>query len=249
MLINTREELEKFKIKSKGFVQVGAHLGTEVQTFKKINPSSSIYLFEPQIELFKKLTQIFKDEINVKIYNCAIGNKKDSLTMYKDINNDSQSSSILKPKDHLKYHSYINFEKDLEEIINVETLDSFEINDANILCIDVQGYELKVLQGSKNFLKLCDAVLIEINRKEMYEGCPHVTEIDRFLKLFNLHRVKTSWWQGTIPWGDALYVKKDFINQISLLKYTFINKLNHRSSLFFILSKIQLLKKFFTNNL
>ena len=233
MLINTKEELEKFKIKSRGFVQVGAHLGSEVKIFKDINPSSSIYLFEPQIELYKKLKNIFKNELNVEIYNYAIGDKKEKLTMYKDTNNDSQSSSILKPKDHLKYHSYINFKKDLEEIINVETLDSFKIEDANILCIDVQGYELKVLQGSKNFLKKCDALLIEINRKEMYE----------FLKLFNLYRVKTSWWQGTIPWGDALYVKKNYIGKIKKIKITLINKLNHRSFVFFILSKINSLKK------
>ena len=38
MLINTKEELEKFKIKSRGFVQVGAHLGSEVKIFKDINP-------------------------------------------------------------------------------------------------------------------------------------------------------------------------------------------------------------------
>ena len=57
--------------------------------------------------------------------------------MYKDTNNDSLSSSIL-DKEHLKYHSYIEFEKD-NEIINVDTLDSFNINNANILCIDVQG--------------------------------------------------------------------------------------------------------------
>jgi len=243
MLINTKEELEKFKIKSRGFVLVGAHLGTEVKIFKDINPSSSIYLFEPQIELYKKLKNIFKNEVNVEIYNYAIGDKKEKLTMYKDTNNDSQSSSILKPKDHLKYHSYINFKKDLEEIINVETLDSFKIEDANILCIDVQGYELKVLQGSKNFLKKCDALLIEINRKEMYEGCPHVTELDKFLKLFNLYRVKTSWWQGTIPWGDALYIKKNYIGKIKKFKITLVNKLNHRSFVFFILSKINSLKK------
>ena len=76
MLINTKEELEKFKIKSRGFVQVGALLGSEVKIFKDINPSSSIYLFEPQIELYKKLKNIFKNELNVEIYNYAIEIKR-----------------------------------------------------------------------------------------------------------------------------------------------------------------------------
>ena len=107
---------------------------------------------------------------------------------------------VLQPKDHLKYHSYIKFEKDNEEIITINTLDSYKIHNANILCIDVQGYELKVLNGSKNLLNKIDALLVEVNRKEMYEGCPHISEIDKFLSDFNLVRVVTKWWNGTIPW-------------------------------------------------
>lgn len=169
----------------------------------------------------------------------ALGNLKQKETMYKDINNDSQSSSILKPKEHLKYHSYIEFEKDEEEIINVDTLDSFNIDDANILCIDVQGYELNVLKGSKKSLNNVEALIVEINRKELYEGCPHVSDLDSFLKDFNYIRIATKWWKNTIPWGDALYIKKNKITFSKFVKTNILNFINQKNITFYLLSRFK----------
>ena len=76
-----------------------------------------------------------------------------------------------------------------------------------IFYVDVQGYELNVLKGSKISLKNIDALLVEINRKELYDGCPHVSEIDSFLKDFNYVRIVTKWWKKTIP-GEMLYILK-----------------------------------------
>ena len=109
-------------------------LDKEVEIFKKLNKDAKIYLFEPQSELFEMLKVKYENDNCISLYNLALGDSKQKQTMYKDVNNDSQSSSILKPKEHLKYHSYIKFEKDNNEIINVDTLDSLNIDDANILC-------------------------------------------------------------------------------------------------------------------
>ena len=117
--------------------------------------------------MFQKLKLKYENDKYIALYNYALGDSKQTQTMYKDINNDSQSSSILKPKDHLKYHSYIEFEKDNRETIYVDTLDSFNIDNANVLCIDVQGYELNVLKGSKKFIEQCRSPCSEIDRKEI----------------------------------------------------------------------------------
>lgn len=237
MLINLDKEFKEYNIFPKGFIQVGAHIGQEVKIFKKLNSEAKIYLFEPQKELFQKLKMQYENDKYITLYNLALGDSKQTQTMYKDINNDSQSSSILEPKEHLKYHAYIEFEKDNDEIINVNTLDSLNIYDANILCVDVQGYELNVLKGSKTSLKNIDAILVEINRKELYEGCPHVSEIDSFLKDFNYVRIATKWWKKTIPWGDALYIKKDKITLFKLVITSISNFINQKNITFYILSR------------
>jgi|TARA_B100001057_G_scaffold313779_1_gene313891 FkbM family methyltransferase len=243
LLIDLEKEFKKYNIFPKGFIQVGAHIGQEVKIFKNLNNEAKIYLFEPQKELFQKLKIKYENDEYVSLYNLALGNSKQKQTMYKDINNDSQSSSILEPKEHLKYHSYIEFEKDHKEIIYVDTLDSFNIDNANILCIDVQGYELNVLKGSKKSLNNVEALVVEINRKELYEGCPHVSEIDNFLKDFNYVRIVTKWWRKTIPWGDALYIKKNKITLLKLALTHIYNFMNQKSITFYILSRFTYFKK------
>ncbi len=243
MLIDLEKEFKKYNIFPKGFIQVGAHIGQEVKIFKNLNNEAKIHLFEPQKELFQKLKIKYENDEYVSLYNLALGNSKQKQTMYKDINNDSQSSSILEPKEHLKYHSYIEFEKDNKEIIYVDTLDSFNIDNANILCIDVQGYELNVLKGSKKSLNNVEALVVEINRKELYEGCPHVSEIDNFLKDFNYVRIVTKWWRKTIPWGDALYIKKNKITLLKLALTHIYNFMNQKSITFYILSRFTYFKK------
>ena len=243
MIIDIENQLEKYKILVDGIIQVGAHKGGEVELFKKIS-NGKIYLFEPQKFLYEFLKNKFLKDSNINIYNVALGDKPGQLNMYKDKNNDSQSSSLLKPKDHLKYHSYIQFEYDSDEVIDVKTLNSYKIKDVNLICIDVQGYELNVLKGANSFLKQCEALLIEINRKELYVGCPEVKDIDKFLKSYGFIRVVTKWWKKTIPWGDALYVKKEKINLIVFLKLKVINFLNTKSMTYFILGKIITYKNF-----
>ena len=243
MLIDLEKELKKYNILPQGFIQVGAHLGKEVEIFKNFNKKANIHLFEPQKELFQKLKLKYGNDQYVSLNNLALGEIKQMQTMYKDINNDSQSSSILEPKEHLKYHSYIEFKKDNKEKIYVDTLDSFNITDANILCIDVQGYELNVLKGSKTTLNNIEAIMVEINRKELYKGCPHVSEIDNFLNDFNYIRIVTKWWKKTIPWGDALYIKKNRITYIKIVLISILNFINQKNITYYILSKLKFFKK------
>ena len=72
--------------------------------------------------------------------------------------------------------------------------------------MDVQGYELEVLKGSKETMKHVDYVYCEVNRDEVYENNAYVEELDAFLSDYGLTRVETSW-EGQI-WGDALYIKE-----------------------------------------
>jgi hypothetical protein len=89
----------------------------------------------------------------------------------------------------------------------VRTLDSFRISGCNVLMMDVQGYELEVLKGARETLGSIDHVFTEINRAELYEGCPMAEDLDLFLAGFGFFRAETDWAGGT--WGDAYYRKTD----------------------------------------
>ena len=57
-------------------------------------------------------------------------------------------------------------------------------DDVDFLSIDVQGYELEVLKGSKKILNQVNYVISEVNRTEQYKGCALVNELDEYLNGF-----------------------------------------------------------------
>ena len=48
-------------------------------------------------------------------------------------------------------------------------------------------------------------IIAEVNRDEMYEGCPMIEDIDEYLEEFGFQRIAVQWQSES--WGDALYSK------------------------------------------
>ena len=167
MLINFTNLYRKYKMDVKGIVHIGAHYGEEIQEYVD-NGIQKITVFEPLSGNFDVLSDRLKDvNADIEGYQVALGSKKGTATMYLS-SNEAQSSSILKPKDHLEHHPDVSF--DGTEEVEVETLDSYDIGGANFINIDVQGYELEVFKGAKKTLKKVDYIYCEVNRGEMYEN-------------------------------------------------------------------------------
>jgi hypothetical protein len=187
-----------------GIIQVGAHIGGELQTLKEL--SDNILMFEPQKNIFEQLLNNIKDEPSIIAENIALGSSAGKLKMYKEHSNGGQSSSLMMPALHTIQYPGIVF-TDTEEV-EVKTLDCYmegKSNKYNIMMLDVQGYELEVLKGATETLKTIEYILCEVNRAELYRGCPMVDEIDSHLSKFGFKRDVTSW--DGYTWGDALYVK------------------------------------------
>jgi FkbM family methyltransferase len=187
-------------------IHVGAHHGQEIGVYQSLG-FKYVLAFEPQEESFKILQENMKDYSNVFCYNFAIGNAVGSAKL--NIASNDQSSSILKPKKHLELHKDVLFDGTTQDVA-VVTLDyfmerNFPFIGFNTLNIDVQGFELQVLQGAKELLNTIRYVYVEVNKDEVYEGCGMVEEIDSLLALYNIVRVETDWAGGL--WGDAFYIK------------------------------------------
>ena len=203
---------------------IGAHKGQEVQDYLDLFPNAQIYLFEPQKKLFQYLQDNFEKFENISIYNFALGNTNSFSKMYIS-DNDGQSSSFYKPKFHLEEHPEISFKK-LEEIYSIKVLDELGIKEIDFLNIDTQGYEMNVLLGAVNLLSSnVKYIILEINKKELYEGCPLVKDIDRFLKKYDFVRTDTHFWMDSYSWGDAFYIKKYLISKKRYIFSKFKNKL------------------------
>lgn len=202
MLLSLENLINKYNCKINGVVHIGGHHGEEHESYKKYNIQNIIY-FEPMKSSFEILKNKVKDEAIV--INKALGNDNKKVQMNVEKNNQGQSSSILNPKIHLQQYPWIQF-TDKEEVEMIK-LDDFEFNknNYNFINIDVQGYELEVFKGAKNTLNNINYIVSEVNRAEVYEGCPHIKDLCDFLKEFNFELEEVVWAGET--WGDAFFKK------------------------------------------
>lgn len=196
MLINYDTLIEKYNVKITGVIHIGGHLGEEIPLYKK--QTNNIHIFEPLEECYNQI------DPTVNKYNVALGSADQILPF--NVASNGESSSLLTPKTHLQEHTWVIFNRQ-QRMVQVRTLDSYNIADCNFLNLDVQGYELEVLKGGSRTLDTIDYIYTEINVRELYENCAQLEELDNFLQQYS--RVETNLTQH--GWGDAFYVKKELL--------------------------------------
>jgi FkbM family methyltransferase len=205
MLINFTNLRRKYNMNINGVVHIGAHYGEEIQEYVD-NGIQKITVFEPLSKNFEVLAERLQDvNADIQGYQTALGSERGTATMYLS-SNEAQSSSILKPKEHLEHHPDVTF--DGTEEVEVSLLDDYDLGESNFINMDVQGYELEVLKGGTETLKRVDYVYCEVNRGEMYENNAMIDDIDEYLGGYGFERVETYWPETWYKWGDALYIKK-----------------------------------------
>ncbi|QKQ75876.1 FkbM family methyltransferase [Nostoc sp. TCL240-02] len=124
----------------------GAHRGETAIDFRKKFPSAQIYSFEPVKNNFEHLKKNVEKYPEIYCYNFALGDKEETVDIR--LQSDSQTHS-------LNNRLLVKEEKN-SEVIKVVTIDDF-LSSSNILSIDLlkidtEGYEVKVLQGAKQSL-------------------------------------------------------------------------------------------------
>ena len=129
---------------------VGANTGQTLRLFADIFPRSTIYSFEPVYSSFRKLKKNNSHVENAKLFQIGFSDKKSRVKIYhqSDSGLNSIKKSINKPD--------INLDNSFEEI-TIDTIDSFcernHINQIDLLKIDAEGMDLKVIKGAKALMK------------------------------------------------------------------------------------------------
>ena len=120
----------------------------------------------------------------------------------------SQSSSLLAPKDHLKYSS-TQFKKEIE--VQTITIDEWAsqkgVDHIDLMWLDMQGYELNALKASPNILKTVKAILTEVEFVEAYKGQFQFKEVKEWLEGQGFTMVAENFGTYGNWFGDALFVR------------------------------------------
>ncbi|HKU68674.1 MAG TPA: FkbM family methyltransferase [Candidatus Baltobacteraceae bacterium] len=200
----------------RGVVHVGAHRGQEVAHYQRAG-ISQIVLIEPNPSNYAYLEAEFGKNSDITVLPYAITDFDGHVEMnvnHSRTGND-ESSSILR----LKRLAEIVPTVQTVETVRVasrrlDTLyDSSALRGCNFLNIDIQGAELQALRGARAFLRDVDAILIETNLIEMYEGCALEPQIEDELNSLGFDCVERVYHElydaaGRFPaWGECLYVR------------------------------------------
>jgi len=153
---------------------VGAHIGLfTIKTASLIGTDGAIYAFEPVKNNFDLLEKniALNNFTNVKPFLTALGDKLETKLLCLSKTNTGMHT-LMKTKGEKILVPVITLDKIIEKL---------SIEKINLLKLDVEGYELRVLQGGKNFLKVCQNLVIETHEQV---GGPSNSSIVKFLKLF-----------------------------------------------------------------
>ena len=192
---------------------VGANCGQSLIRFKNYFPKSIIHAFEPVKECFNILQTNFKNP-KIILNNYALGDTFSKKNF--NINKLSYTSSFLKNNSSYKEkHLYEKKKTIKQKIIKLDDyIKKKGIKKIDILKIDTQGYELRVLKGASENLKknIIKFIEIEIILGNSYLGKPSFSKIDSFLSknnysLYALNEFVINEENGQLEFFDALYKK------------------------------------------
>ena len=190
-------------------MDVGANIGQTAYEVMKHFPKSRVYCFEPIPSTFNELVERTKIFPNVFPINIAFGDEIETLSiMAKPL---SEQNTLVANTEEI-----VTENMELIEV-KVETLDQFceknKISKINLLKIDTEGYEMKVLKGAENLITsgCIDYILIECEfLKRTTE--PHGNFIEIMEHLQSLQYNVVAFYTGGIDnfgwkWGDVLFRK------------------------------------------
>jgi FkbM family methyltransferase len=152
-------------------VDVGAGEGTYTSVFAKTRAVAAVYAFEPVPAAFAKLRNAVRAYGHVQCFNFALGEANGRQALYEYACSDV--SSLLKMEEHQerllrssRMPSVITVDVNrLDDLVKAGT-----VAQPDLIKIDVQGYEDRVIRGADSTLQRTRYCVIELSFVSMYQG-------------------------------------------------------------------------------
>ena len=221
------DEIYKIKIKKNPIIfDVGANQGQSIERFKKIFAHPIIHAFEPIKEEYDKLLKKYSNQENIILNNYAIGETTGELNLFvtaltgnSSFNKLNANTKWLQARSSQANTTMENYTKATEKV-KVISLDNYcrekNINRIDLLKIDTQGFEDKVLAGCNRILKnnIISAIESEIMLDNVYEKYLSFSDLEKYLipnnfRLVGLNTVNNNLFSGIVFFADILYFNKN----------------------------------------
>lgn len=189
----------------KTVLHVGAHMAQELPMYKEFGAQSGVFI-EADPTIYSRLSNSLANEQDWNTVEALVSDTNDLEVDFWVSDNDRMSSSLLKPGLHLTEHPDVKFNS-VPIKIKTKTLDSLNLGKFDLVVMDVQGAELKVLKGGIETFKDADALWLEVALGGLYEGDCTINDLVEFLSKFDFYPAYVV--IGSTLWGDAFFIKRN----------------------------------------
>ena len=187
-------------------IDVGAHKGETISSFLKNFKIKNVYSFEASKNTYQaletnidRIKNIYK-ETNIEIFNFGVGNSVDTKIFYElpDSNSSTfnlidQKSSYFKRKSKILsffFKKKLNIKKNYVSQIKLsQFIKKRKLIKIDILKIDTEGYELEVLKGLGEKIKIINFIYFEHHYDNMIKKNYKFSDIHDFLLTNGFQRV------------------------------------------------------------
>jgi FkbM family methyltransferase len=180
---------------------VGANVGETVTEYRKAFPTAEIHAFEPDPTAMKELRSRAARLSRITLSDSVVSDHDGDMTFVtSELNN---LSHVAKPGERGLTRPCI-------------ALDTYcgqnGITEIDILKVDTEGHDLKVLDGARSLLDSRRIKTICVEYGFAHNGLIHLEDAVDYLfaRDFTLYMTFDHWiWNGVVDHGNALFVRRD----------------------------------------
>ena len=199
--------LKKKKFSPNYIVDVGCGYGEWTKKLFNIFPKSDFYLFDADKNNLEKLDILKKKYKNINYKICLLTDDNKTYNFY----NMGYGSSIFEEQTS---HNR-NVEKITSTTLDQELPDELKEQTNNLIKLDVQGSEIKVLEGLRETINTFEVIILEVSIHNYNKDSPlfdkvmnYMNEKDyRLYDLFDLKRLGDN--NSFLVQFDCVFVRKN----------------------------------------
>ena len=199
--------LKKKKISPNYIVDVGCGYGEWTKKLLNIFPKSDFYLFDADKNNLEKLDILKKKNKNINYKICLLTDDNKTYNFY----NMGYGSSIFEEQTS---HNR-NVEKITSTTLDQELPDELKEQTNNLIKLDVQGSELKVLEGLKETINAFEVIILEVSIHNYNKDSPLFDKVMNYMNeknyrlydLFDLKRLGNN--ESFLVQFDCVFVRKN----------------------------------------